>query len=300
MLRRAAVRCGWLRLARAGCCLSSPAAAPRQLFTPAARRARKSATAPLVRVRHRPLLGAGGEGGGRAAARQQGGRPRAGQRQARCAAWACPACRPAGPCLRRACTSQLHVPSGPPLPHLPPPQIETATASGSARARAASGSAAPLRRARTSGRGSCPTYGAAFSWPSRLGLLSANLAPFATVIPVPVSAWPLFSFAVEFPPCAPFLDPILLPRAAAPPPPSRVKIVDKRAKGGKLYLKKGTVVDVKTPTGAPPPPCKLPPTPPALLPCYLMCGCPPRCAAQLGHRLLSPPPLQSATSSWTT
>jgi hypothetical protein len=33
-----------------------------------------------------------------------------------------------------------------------------------------------------------------------------------------------------------------------------VKIVDKRAKGGKLYLKKGTVVDVKTPMGAPPPP----------------------------------------------
>lgn len=37
-----------------------------------------------------------------------------------------------------------------------------------------------------------------------------------------------------------------LPACAA----CRVKIVDKRARGGKLYLKKGTVVDVKTPTGA--------------------------------------------------
>lgn len=31
-------------------------------------------------------------------------------------------------------------------------------------------------------------------------------------------------------------------------PNIRVKIVDKRAKGGRLYLKKGTIVDVKTPT----------------------------------------------------
>lgn len=42
--------------------------------------------------------------------------------------------------------------------------------------------------------------------------------------------------------------------------PCRVKIVDKRAKGGRLYLKKGTIVDVKTPTGerALPPPAPTP------------------------------------------
>ncbi len=43
--------------------------------------------------------------------------------------------------------------------------------------------------------------------------------------------------------------------------PCRVKIVDKRAKGGRLYLKKGTIVDVKTPTGEP-----LPPTDPLVHP----------------------------------
>jgi hypothetical protein len=28
-----------------------------------------------------------------------------------------------------------------------------------------------------------------------------------------------------------------------------VKVVDKRVRGGRLYLKKGTIVDVKAPTG---------------------------------------------------
>ena len=45
--------------------------------------------------------------------------------------------------------------------------------------------------------------------------------------------------------------PTLSPAPFCPSLPRSVKIVDKRAKGGRLYLKKGTVVDVKTPTGAP-------------------------------------------------
>ncbi len=41
-------------------------------------------------------------------------------------------------------------------------------------------------------------------------------------------------------------------RAVPLPPghPCRVKVVDKRVRGGRLYLKKGTIVDVKAPTGA--------------------------------------------------
>lgn len=35
----------------------------------------------------------------------------------------------------------------------------------------------------------------------------------------------------------------------APSLPCSVKVVDKRVRGGRLYLKKGTIVDVKAPTG---------------------------------------------------
>jgi hypothetical protein len=56
---------------------------------PFPRRACESAAASLVRGGDRTLLRAGGEGGGRAAPRQPGGRAGAGRRQTRCAARLC-------------------------------------------------------------------------------------------------------------------------------------------------------------------------------------------------------------------